>query len=65
MGIVFLHLPETEAVEGKNKDIQRFLYQVKQYFFHDFLKMCTPTRPSVPGDLHECHIKGKKSYPEA
>ena len=65
MGIAFLHLPEMGAVEGKNKDVQKFLYQEKQYFFLESLKMRRLTRPSVPGDLQGYRIKREKIYPEA
>ena len=65
MGIAFLHLPEMGAVEGKDKDVQKFLYQEKQYFFLESLKMRRLTRPSVPGDLQGYRIKREKIYPEA
>lgn len=61
MGIAFLHLPEMEALEGKNKDAQKFLYWEKQYFSGGSLKMRRLARPSVPGDLQEYRIKVKKS----
>ena len=65
MGIAFLHLPEMRAVEGKNKDVQKFLHWKKQYFFLESLKMRRLTRPSVPGDLQGYRIKREKIYPEA
>jgi len=61
MGIAFLHLAETEALEGKNKDARKFLYREKQYFSGGSLKMRRLARPSVPGDLQGYHIKMKKS----
>lgn len=65
MGSAFLHLPETGAVEVKNKDPQKFLNRERQHFFLESLKMRRLARPSVPGGLRGYRIERKKIHPEA